>query len=51
MKGVLRKIFGLKRNEVAGESRRLPDEELNDLYSHQMLFEWSYEEECDMRGM
>jgi len=30
---VLRSIFGLKRDEVAGERRKLNNEELNDLYS------------------
>jgi hypothetical protein len=30
---VLRRIFGLKKNEVTGEWRRLHKEELNDLYS------------------
>jgi hypothetical protein len=30
---VLRKIFGLKRNEVTGEWRKLHNEELNGLYS------------------
>jgi hypothetical protein len=30
---VLRKIFGLKKDEVKGEWRRLHNEELNDLYS------------------
>ena len=30
---VLRRIFGLRRDEVAGEWRRLHNEELNDLYS------------------
>ena len=29
---VLRKIFGLKRDEVTGEWRKLHNEELNDLY-------------------
>jgi hypothetical protein len=29
---VLRKVFGLKRDEVTGEWRRLHNEELNDLY-------------------
>jgi hypothetical protein len=29
----LRKIFGLKRDEVTGEWRKLHNEELNDLYS------------------
>jgi len=31
--GVLRKIFGPKRDEVTGEWRKLHIEELNDLYS------------------
>ena len=31
--GVLRRIFGRKRDEVTGEWRRLHNEELNDLYS------------------
>jgi hypothetical protein len=31
--GVLRRIFGPKRDEVTGEWRRLCNEELNDLYS------------------
>jgi len=30
---VLRRIFGPRRDEVMGEWRRLPNEELNDLYS------------------
>jgi hypothetical protein len=30
---VLRRIFGLTRDEVTGEWRRLHNEELNDLYS------------------
>jgi hypothetical protein len=30
---VLRKIFGPKRDEATGESRRLHNEELTDLYS------------------
>jgi hypothetical protein len=29
---VLRRIFGSKRDEVTGEWRKLPNEELNDLY-------------------
>jgi hypothetical protein len=29
---VLRSIFGSKRDEVTGEWRKLPNEELNDLY-------------------
>ena len=31
--GVLRRIFGPRRDEVTGEWRQLPKEELNDLYS------------------
>ena len=30
---VLRRIFGLRRDEVSGEWRRVHNEELNDLYS------------------
>jgi hypothetical protein len=30
---VLRRVFGLKREEVTGEWRKLHSEELNDLYS------------------
>jgi len=30
---VLRKVFGLKRDGVTGEWRKLHNEELNDLYS------------------
>jgi len=30
--GVLRRIFGPKRDEVTGEGRKLHNEELNDLY-------------------
>jgi hypothetical protein len=30
---VLRRIFGLKRDEVTGEWRKLHNEELRDLYS------------------
>jgi hypothetical protein len=30
---VLRRIFGLKRDEVTGECRKLRNEELHDLYS------------------
>jgi len=29
---VLRRIFGLKRDEVTGEWRKLHNEELNDMY-------------------
>jgi hypothetical protein len=34
---VLRRILGPKRNEVAGEWRKLNNEELHDLYSCQVL--------------
>jgi hypothetical protein len=30
--GLLRRIFGLKRDEVTGEWRKLHNEELHDLY-------------------
>jgi hypothetical protein len=30
---VLRRVFGLKRDEVTGEWRKLHNEELNDLHS------------------
>ena len=30
---VLRRIFGSKRDEITGESRRLHNKKLNDLYS------------------
>jgi len=33
----LREIFGLKRNEVTGECRKLHNEELNDLYCPQNI--------------
>jgi hypothetical protein len=35
---MLRRIFGLKRDEVAGEWRKLHNEELNDLYSSPIIF-------------
>jgi hypothetical protein len=35
--GVLRKIFGPKRDKVTGEWRRLHNEELNDLYSPNII--------------
>jgi hypothetical protein len=35
---VLKRIFGPKRDEVAGEWRKLHSEELNDLYSSPLLF-------------
>ena len=36
---VVRETFGTKRDEVTGEWRRLVNEELNDLYCAQILFE------------
>ena len=35
---VLRKTFGSKSDEVTGEWRKLHNEELRDLYPHQILF-------------
>jgi hypothetical protein len=35
---VLRRIFGLKRDEVTGEWRKLRNEELHDLYSSSNIF-------------
>jgi hypothetical protein len=37
---VLRRIFGLKREEVTEEWRKLHIEELHDLYSSPILFGW-----------
>jgi hypothetical protein len=34
---VLWRIFGLKRDEMAGECRKLHNEELHDLYSSQSI--------------
>jgi hypothetical protein len=36
---VLRKIFGPKRDEVTEEWRKLHNEERNDLYSPNIIFE------------
>ena len=35
---VLRRMLGPRRDEVTGEWRKLQYEELNDLYSHPILF-------------
>jgi hypothetical protein len=50
---VLRRIFGLKRDEVTGEWRKLHNEELHDLYSSPRRMRWAGhvarnggEEEC-----
>jgi hypothetical protein len=37
---VLRKVFGLKRDEVTGEQRKLRNKKLNDLYSLPNLCGW-----------
>jgi hypothetical protein len=37
IEGVLRRIFGPKRGEEAGEWRKLHDEELHNLYSSSSL--------------
>jgi len=34
---VLRRVFGPKRDKVGGEKDKLHNEELNDLYSHEIL--------------
>ena len=36
---VLRRIFGLKRDEIIGEWKKLHNEELNDLYCSPNIFE------------
>jgi len=36
--GVLRRIFGSKRDEVTGECRKLHNEELNGLYTSPNIF-------------
>ena len=36
--GVLRRVFGLKREEVTGELRQLRNEDFHDLYFSQIIF-------------
>ena len=56
--GVLRKIFGAKRDEVTGEWRKLHKEELNDLYCSPKIFRviksrrmgWAGHVACKGRG-
>jgi hypothetical protein len=48
---LLRRIFGTKSDEVTGEWRKLPNEELTICAPHQILFELSNKEECNGRGM
>jgi hypothetical protein len=38
---VLRKIFGLKNDEVTGERRKLHNEELRELYSYEIKLKLS----------
>jgi hypothetical protein len=42
---VLRKIFGLRRDEVKGDWRKLHNEELHKLYSSPYSTNWG-DEEC-----
>jgi hypothetical protein len=39
LNGVVRRVFGAKRDEVTGGWRRLHNEELNDPYSTQNIIE------------
>ena len=48
---VLRGIFGLRRDEVTGEWRKLHNEELNGITAHQILVGRSNREELDGRVM
>ena len=48
---VLRRIFGPKRDEITSEWRKLPNEELNDLYSSPNIFRASNQEEWEGRGV
>jgi hypothetical protein len=48
---VLRKIFGFKRDEVAGEWRRLQNEEINNRYCSQNIFRVIKSRRMDGRGM
>jgi hypothetical protein len=47
---VLRRVFGLKRDEVTGEWRKLHNKELNDLYSLPNIV-WVVKSRSDGRGM
>jgi hypothetical protein len=47
---VLRRIFGLKRDEVTGEWRKLHNEELRDLYSSPNIIRIIQVEEDEMGG-
>jgi hypothetical protein len=48
---VLRRIFGLRRDEVTGDWRKLQNEELNGLYSSTSIVRLINREERDGRGM
>jgi hypothetical protein len=47
---VLRRIFGPKRNEVTGASRKLHNEELRDLYSSPSIIRMINFQEDEMGG-
>ena len=47
---VLRRIFGSKRAGVTGEWRKIHNEELSDMCSHQILFRRANREELDGRA-
>ena len=47
---VLRGIFGPYRGEVTGEWRKIHNEELSDMCSHQILFRRANREELDGRA-
>jgi hypothetical protein len=48
---VLRRIFGLKRDEVTGEWRKLHNEELHDLYSSPCIIRIMKARRMTRRGM
>ena len=48
---VFRSIYGPKRDEIAGEWRKLRNEELSDLYSSPNIIRVKNREEWDGRGM
>jgi hypothetical protein len=50
-KRLLSRIFGPKRDEVAGERKKLYNEELHDLYSSSSIIRLMKSRRCDRRGM
>jgi hypothetical protein len=48
---VLRRIFGLKRDEVMGEWRKLHEEELHDLYPSPSIITIMKSRRMNLRGM